>query len=207
MFFTERVCIFEKFLLNSIQTAGSLKDTKIETSVQFYKEVSMKAKEQWALQWHPAFFAGIQIELEEEKEYLAFVTSGYPHKVIRHLETVLHIQMESPENGIYYAEGAFFPIQFLVTSKLTDEMNFWLHHLTNRLKDSDEARKLLHRYEPYQDSNLHKSVMDIIVRANQEMFKGDEKMCDALMEIVQEKIEEKLEESVENISRMIESLQ
>ena len=146
-------------------------------------------------------------EIKSEEITITFVTNGYPHKVIRHLETVLHIQMKSPENGIYYADGAFFPIRFLVTSKLTDEMNFWLHHLTNRLKDSDEARKLLHRYEPYQDSNLHKSVMDIIVRANQEMFKGDEKMCDALMEIVQEKIEEKLEESVENISRMIESLQ
>ena len=72
MFFTERFCIFEKFLLNSIQTAGSLKDTKVETSVQLHKEVSMKAKEQRALQWHPAFFAGIQIELEEEKEYLTF---------------------------------------------------------------------------------------------------------------------------------------
>ena len=238
----------------------------------------MKAKEQRALQWHPAFFAGIQIELEEEREYLTFenehqlgtkpkeidvliikkdsgvtirknigrifrkhnlveykspedylsiddfykvygyacfyksdtcavdeikseeititfVTSGYPHKVIRHLETVLHIQMRKKENAIYYAEGAFFPIQFLVTSKLTDEINFWLHHLTNRLKDSDEARKLLHRYEPHQESNLHKSVMDIIVRANQEMFREEEKtMCDALMEIMQEKFKDELEE-------------
>ena len=30
----------------------------------------MEKKE--VLQWHPAFFAGIQIELEEEREYLSF---------------------------------------------------------------------------------------------------------------------------------------
>lgn len=28
-------------------------------------------------------------------------------------------------------------------SWLTNEMNFWLHHLTNQLKCGDEARKLM----------------------------------------------------------------
>ena len=36
------------------------------------KELQKQQKSQRSLQWHPAFFAGVQIELEEEAEDLIF---------------------------------------------------------------------------------------------------------------------------------------
>ena len=89
-------------------------------------------------------------------------------------------------------------MQLIVTSRLTAEENFWLKNLTNDLKEKEEAENLFTEYGKHKDSNLHKSVMDLIMRANQEVFKEARgTMCDALMELMQDVIEEKVEEKVE----------
>lgn len=93
-------------------------------------------------------------------------------------------------------------MQLIVTSKLTEEENFWLRNLTNDLKDKEDAEKLFTEYGKHKDSNLHKSVMDLIMRANHKVFKEARgSMCDALMElmedVIQEKVQEKVQESVE----------
>ena len=83
-------------------------------------------------------------------------------------------------------------MQLIVTSKLTKEENFWLKNLTNDLKNTAEAELLFTEYEKHKDSNLHKSVMNLIMKANKEVFKeARNNMCEALMELMEDVIEEK----------------
>ena len=83
-------------------------------------------------------------------------------------------------------------MQLIVTSKLTKKENFWLKNLTNDLKSTSDAELLFTEYDNHKDSNLHKSVMNLIMRANKEVFKeARNNMCEALMELMEDVIEEK----------------
>ena len=232
-----------------------------------------KEAEEAVLQWHPAFFAGIQIEFSEEKEKLTFENEhqlgtkpkqidvliikkesetrlrknigkifrkyniieykspedyisiddfyqvyGYacffkadtkkvneikaeeititfvckrkPEKLIKHLQEERGFRLEGKE-GIYMIYGDVFPIQLLLTSELSKTENFWLHYLTDDLKTVEEANKILGKYEGHQKENLYKSVMNIIVNANKELFKEAKKVCEALRELMKEELEER----------------
>ena len=232
-----------------------------------------KEAEEAVLQWHPAFFAGIQIEFSEEKEKLIFENEhqlgtkpkqidvliikkeseaklrknigkifrkyniieykspedyisiddfyqvyGYacffkadtekvneikaeeititfvcrkkPEKLIKHLQEERGLRLEEKE-GIYTIYGDFFQMQLLLTSVLPETENFWLRYLTNDLKTVEEANKILGKYEGHQKENLYKSVMNIIVNANRELFKEAKKVCEALRELMKEELEER----------------
>ena len=117
------------------------------------------------LQWHPAFFADIQIELEAER--------------------------------IYYVSGPKIPIQVIVTQQLSKEKNLWLRSLTDRIKDKEDMKRLLNEYREKQKNPLYESVMQMIVRANEEKFKEADCMCEALNRIIQDQIEEKIRNSLQ----------
>ena len=62
-----------------------------------------------------------------------------------------------------------------------------------QIEFEEEAENLFTEYGKHKDSNLHKSVMDLIMRANQKVFKEARgSMCDALMELMQDVIQEKV---------------
>ena len=117
------------------------------------------------LQWHPAFFADIQIELEVER--------------------------------IYYVSGPKIPIQVIVTQQLSKEKNLWLRSLTDRIKDKEDMKRLLNEYREKQKNPLYESVMQMIVRANEEKFKEADCMCEALNRIIQDQIEEEIRNSLQ----------
>lgn len=117
------------------------------------------------LQWHPAFFADIQIELEAKR--------------------------------IYYVSGPKIPIQVIVTQQLSKEKNLWLRSLTDRIKDKEDMKRLLNEYREKQKNPLYESVMQMIVRANEEKFKEADCMCEALNRIIQDQIEEKIRNSLQ----------
>lgn len=117
------------------------------------------------LQWHPAFFADIQIELEAER--------------------------------IYYVSGPKIQIQVIVTQQLSKEKNLWLRSLTDRIKDKEDMKRLLNEYREKQKNPLYESVMQMIVRANEEKFKEADCMCEALNRIIQDQIEEKIRNSLQ----------
>lgn len=230
-------------------------------------------EEKTALQWHPAFFAGIQIELAEEAHHLSFesehqlgtkpkeidvlvikkdsdvsikknigkifrkhniieykspddylsidafykvygyacfykadtthaneikakeitisyVSKGYPYKLVKHLEREMHLKIQKIEKGIYYVLGMCFPIQLIVTSRLSMEENLWLASLTDDLKDLKQAEKLLKEYEEHKCENLYQSMMSIIIDANEKVFKEEENMCEAIYRIAREKMQD-----------------
>lgn len=186
-------------------------------------------EEKTALQWHPAFFAGLQIELAIEykspEDYLSidafykvygyacfykadtacineikakeitisYVSKSYPYKLVKHLEREMHLKVQRIEKGIYYVYGMCFPIQLIVTSRLSEKENLWLHSLTDDLKNQEQAERLLKEYHAHRDENLYQSMMNIIIKANKTVFKEEENMCEAIMEIAREKMQEEFE--------------
>ena len=85
--------------------------------------------------------------------------------------------------------GDFFPMQIIVTSKLSKSENFWLRYLTDDLQSVEEANSILDKYEGHQKENLYKSVMNIIVNANKGVFKEAKDVCEALRELMKEELE------------------
>lgn len=77
----------------------------------------------------------------------------------------------------------------MVTCQLSAENNFWLRNLTNDLQDRSLPDTLFRKYQPKQHNILYKSVMNIIIRANNELFRSEKPMCEALMELMQEEMD------------------
>ena len=140
-----------------------LLEIRTEESCMIVNENSTNSSK--PLQWHPAFFADIQIELEAER--------------------------------IYYVSGPKIPIQVIVTQQLSKEKNLWLRSLTDRIKDKEDMKRLLNEYREKQKNPLYESVMQMIVRANEEKFKEADCMCEALNRIIQDQIEEKIRNSLQ----------
>ena len=132
-----------------------------------------------------------------EELSITFVSGKYPRKMIKHLTKIKKYQLTEVEKGIYYVSGDFIPIQILVTKNLSGEENLWLKSLTNKLKATETAEKLVENYIDHKDSSLHRSVIETIMRANQKIFREVNGMSDIFMEIVQEKFDRKLKEEVE----------
>lgn len=231
------------------------------------------------LQWHPAFFAGIQIEFGEEAKYLefkseyvlgtkpmmidvlikkkeeqvlkrsigrifrkyniveykspddylciddfykgyaytyfykadrtpvnsilleeltiSFVCQNYPRELFRHLTKERKLQVQKIYEGIYYLIGDTLPIQIIITSELSKKESLWLRNLTNHLKSTKDAEELLKDYKKHKKNTLYESVMDIIVRANEEKFEEAKRMCKALEELMKDELEAKKSEGQE----------
>ena len=133
--------------------------------------------------------------IKAEDITITFVSKGYPRKMILHIQKVQGLEVTEVAQGRHYITGGMFPMQLLVTSKLSEEENFWLRNLRNDIKLKEEAESILKEYEKHNHSNLHKSVMDLIVRANEQKFEEARgSMCDALMELMQDVIQEKVED-------------
>lgn len=137
-------------------------------------------------------------EIKVEEITITFATKSYPRKVIRHLVKEQHLEIRKQGRGIYYVYGERFPIQFIITPELPKEENFWLCHLTNDLKKAEEAEKLLKEYKNYKDDNLYQSLMEIIVKANKEVFREARGMCQALYELMEDEIKEREEVAEKN---------
>ena len=101
------------------------------------------------------------------------------------------------EAGIYSVKGDVIPIQIIVTQKLSDRENLWLKSLTNHLKGTEDARRLVEDYLKNTENNLYHAVMDTIMRANEKTFEEVNGMSDIVMKIVQEKFDRKLKEETE----------
>lgn len=138
--------------------------------------------------------------IKAEKITISYVSKSYPRKLIQHLKSVRGYRLVSKDKGIWYIEGGMFPMQLIVTSKLSEEDNFWLKNLTNDLKEKSEADKMFEEYGKHSDSKLHKSVMDLIMQANERIFKEAKgNMCNALRELFKEEIDEAKKDGIKEL--------
>ena len=139
---------------------------------------------------------GAADEIKADELTITFVCSRYPAKLIRHLKEKRGYTIEKQEDGIYYIKGDYFPIQIIVTSKLSETENLWLKNLTDNMKDVGSAKKLIDDYGKHRENHLYEAVMNIIVRANKGKFQEVRGMCDALKEIFMEQMKEEMKEEM-----------
>ena len=122
---------------------------------------------------------------------ITFVCHRYPRSLIRHLKEERGYQITGVEDGIYYIIGDKIPIQMILTKELSEKHNLWLKSLTDDLEGADTVRRLIEQYGEHKENKLYKSVMNLIVRANQDKFKEVKTMCEALEELMKDEMEAK----------------
>ena len=142
-------------------------------------------------------------EIKTNEITISFICRRYPRSFVKHLQTE-GLKIENREAGIYDIKGDRFDMQLIVTSKLTKEKNFWLKNLTNDIKDPETIREIIAEFRKHEKDKLYRSIMDMIVRANREMFKEEEDMmCDALRELYQEEINAAAERKVQEVAQQV----
>ena len=129
---------------------------------------------------------------------ISFVCKRYPRKLIKHLTEVRHFEMKLYGAGIYYVEGDIFAIQIIVTSRLSKEQNFWLRNLTDDIKEPEVIREIAKKYQENRGNRLYRSVMNIIVRANEESFREERSMCEAIIELFREEYDAGVKKAMED---------
>lgn len=122
---------------------------------------------------------------------ITFVCYRYPRSLIQHLKTEKGYRVHKAEDGIYYITGDKIPMQLILTKELSETQNLWLKSLTDELEEIETVKHLLEQYGKHKGNILYKSVMNLIVRANQEKFKEVKTMCEALEELMKDEMEAK----------------
>ena len=104
------------------------------------------------------------------------------------------VEVSNPYPGIYYVlDGVLFFTQVIVTRELDGKTHGWLKSLSDKLK-KQEMEALLNRARSLSgklDRELADAVLEVSVKANREIveeLKGDEAMCQALLEIMEPEI-------------------
>lgn len=138
---------------------------------------------------------GLANEIPAEELTVTMISTAYPEKLIKYLRTKRGFMLKQAGQGIYYVHGDYFPIQIIVTSRLTEEENLWLKSLTNKMKSVESAKKVLNDYNKHRKEKLYKAVMDIVMKANRETFdEAEETLCDALLELMEPHVEKAVSE-------------
>lgn len=127
---------------------------------------------------------------------ITFVCTKYPRKLLTHLRQSRKYTVSAVDKGIFYVKGDFIPIQMILTGQLSEEENLWLKNLTNDIQKVETAQKLISEYGNHKEDTLYKSVMNIIVQANQEKFQEVKTMCEALEALMKDEMDALREKSI-----------
>lgn len=108
---------------------------------------------------------------------------------------------------VYYVlDRVLFPTQIIVTKELDGPGHMWLKSLSGRLKKQklksllEQADGLAHDF----DRKLADAVLEVSIRVNPEVveeLKGDDSMCQALLEIMKPEINKITEKAVKEAVR------
>ena len=106
---------------------------------------------------------------------LTFISSRYPGELINHLQKIHHFTVEERSAGIYNVHGDILPIQIIDSRKLSLEENIWLGTLNNRLEihKIQGINKIVQKWEK---PGRIRAYLDVIIRANREIFEEAMKM-------------------------------
>ena len=117
------------------------------------------------------------------------------------------IAFTNPYKGIYYVQDTvLFPTQIIVTKELNEEAHIWLKALSGEMH-KEQMRKLLEKIEKLKmgfDRELADSVLQVSIGANKQVveeLRGDENMCQALLEIMEPEINKIKENVKEEVTR------
>ena len=141
-------------------------------------------------------------EIPAEEITITLIRDRKPVKLLGELEKSGY-GYKKEAAGIYYVNGAMFPVQIIVSSELDVDMHVQLKALTDRLEES-LLRQYLLQASTFEgrEKNLADIVLQVIVNSNMEKvreWKGSERiMCEALRvlmadELNEERVEGRLE--------------
>lgn len=109
------------------------------------------------------------------------------------------VSVEAPYKGIYYVmDEVLFPTQIIVTKELVPEEHIWLTALSDGIQ-KQQLRELLKKKESFDtklDRELADAVLEVVIKANwktAQELRGDERMCHALMELMEPEINKIIE--------------
>ncbi len=121
---------------------------------------------------------------------LTLVGNRYPRKLFTFLKEFYGARIHCPYPGIYYVEGAAFPLQIVIQRELPGEENVWLSRLRRGLKIQGDVDVLARAYRGREQEPLYSAAMDLIIRANWKIYKEGKNVCDALNELFADKIQD-----------------
>ena len=142
-------------------------------------------------------------EIRLEEITITFVCNHYPREMLRILKKERKIAVRKIENGIYWLENEFLPIQIILNHELSSDENRWLNSLRTDIKADKETDRLMRDYKEHKDSKLYQAVMDLVVRANQKAMKEARDMCDALKELFADELEEEAKKREKRLTSLI----
>jgi len=135
-------------------------------------------------------------EIDLEDITLTLVREGKPRELLKWFEKNDCVVREM-YRGIYYVEKAgSFPVQVIVSGRLSPENQKWLTALSNKLKQKEAKRIVLQSESLTQkDEKLYAdSVLQATIKANETVFRKirgeSEYMCEALRELMKEDLDE-----------------
>lgn len=136
------------------------------------------------LQWHPAFSSAFRIEPAEDREELHMCAPG--------------IYRAAPDTP--------FPVQFIINTRLEPDKFKWLSRLRSNLTIESDVEVLAKEYKGKEKNPLYETVMDVIMRANKEVYEEAKDMCQALRELFAEELEERENKGESKLAMLISRL-
>ena len=133
-------------------------------------------------------------EIPAEEITITLIRDRKPVKLLGELEKSGY-GYKKEAAGIYYVNGAMFPVQIIESSELDVDMHVQLKALTDRLEES-LLRQYLLQVSTFEgrEKNLADIVLQVIVNSNMEKvreWKGSEQtMCEALRVLMKEELKE-----------------
>jgi len=117
-------------------------------------------------------YAYLEPEADITEITLTFIESRYPRKLLTHLKNVLNYKVEETQNGVYTVIGGIVPIQIVNSRKLSDEDNFWLKNLDDRL-GAMKMQDVLTAVQGRKDKPVVEPYINVVLNANQDSLKGE----------------------------------
>ncbi|HIX68466.1 MAG TPA: hypothetical protein H9735_10170 [Candidatus Anaerostipes excrementavium] len=137
-----------------------------------------------------AYFYKSEKSIGIEEMTITLVCSRYPRKLLQYLQKEKDLEIEKTEEGIYYIKGLDIPVQLILLHQLNRKKNLWLRSIGGRLSGWQEAEELIQEYKKHKKDERYRSVMDLIVRVNRDLFLEVKHMCQALEELMADELEE-----------------
>lgn len=125
---------------------------------------------------------------------LSFLCLHYPRVLMNHLKNVRKLTVAKFSSGVYHIINEIFPVQIIVTYRLSPDDNLYLRCLTNELNDITLINRLIDDYRFHQERDIYLKYMHQLSNANTRP-KGENTMavCEGILNLCGTSSEEIIE--------------
>ncbi|MGL5438105.1 MAG: 3-isopropylmalate dehydrogenase [Lachnospiraceae bacterium] len=134
--------------------------------------------------------------IKPEELTITLIANHYPRVLMEHLKVQYGAEIDLMFPGIYYLKGLMFPVQIIITGKLSPGEYIWLSRLRMNLKVAEDIRPLAEAYKGKEKHPHYEAVMNLIIRANYQQYEEGKYMCEALRELFADELQEREEKGL-----------